>query len=651
MTKQIHDTPAPDARACLVPLSKLSVHAANVRRTDKRADIEALAASIAAHGLLQNLSVVRGEDGRYGVIAGARRLAALRLLAKDGRIAKDFAAPCTIVDAAIGPEASLAENIQRVAMHPMDEMEAFVGLANEGMSVEDIAIRFGATVRHVEQRLALGRLSPKLRAAYRKSEITLDVARAFCLSDDHATQERIFKQFGKPITYAQSVRAALAGGRIRASDKLARFVGVEAYVAAGGRILRDLFDEDVAFLEDGDILQDLASQRCETLRQTLLSEGWAWAEVQLNHGQIEGCASERIRPDRRPLTAEETKAIAALETEIERLDGALETADDNTDLWDARDAAEAELDALQDNAQSYDLALMAHAGVLITIGHDGAPAITKGLIKRADLKAVRKQQRAPMESKSSEEDACEEFGRDEGPRLSKKLLAELTGARTRGLRAALAQSPRVALALLVHVLLRRSVATERVSGVEIEARPVGFDDVDACEQARSAFMRNAPQEASTALAACLEAPMEDLAAWLSLLVAETLDVTHVGLAQQDEQRQKLSDALACALDLDMTHYWQASAEFWERTPKGYTIAALESAPALAKLSEAKRRAKLLAFAKMKKAELARNAARLLGPSWLPDILITPPAAGAFALTAAGRSALNHQDASSNVDAA
>lgn len=168
MTTEILDTTRETQRAYFVPVSKLVVHDDNVRRTDKRADIEALAASIAAHGLLQNLSVVRIEDGRYAVVAGARRLAALRFLIKQGRLARDFAAACTIVEPALSAEASLAENVQRVAMNAMDEMEAFSRLADEGMSVEVIAERFGAQVRHVEQRLALGRLSPKIRAAYRK---------------------------------------------------------------------------------------------------------------------------------------------------------------------------------------------------------------------------------------------------------------------------------------------------------------------------------------------------------------------------------------------------------------------------------------------------------------------------------------------------
>ncbi len=141
-----------------ISLNKLSVSVANVRRTDRKTDIETLAASIAAHGLLQNLTVTPIEDDCFAVVAGGRRLAALTLLVKKGEMAKDCAIPCQIVSSDAAAETSLAENVQRVAMNVMDEVEAFAGLVESGLSSDDIARRFGCTLRHVEQRLALARL-------------------------------------------------------------------------------------------------------------------------------------------------------------------------------------------------------------------------------------------------------------------------------------------------------------------------------------------------------------------------------------------------------------------------------------------------------------------------------------------------------------
>ncbi|MBL8557570.1 MAG: ParB/RepB/Spo0J family partition protein [Hyphomonadaceae bacterium] len=639
MTTEILDTGAEEQRTCFVPVSKLVVHEDNVRRTDKRADIETLAASIGAHGLLQNLSVVRVEDGRYAVVAGARRLAALRLLIKQGRLARDFAAPCTIVEPELSAEASLAENVQRVAMNAMDEMEAFARLVDDGMSAETVAERFGASVRHVEQRLALGRLSPKIRAAYRKGDLTLDVARAFCLTDDHGAQERLFKQVPKPITHAASIRNALSGGRAPATDRLARFVGSEAYEAAGGRIVRDLFEDEVAFLEDGELLQRLAAERIEGMRETLAAEGWAWVEAQLHHGQIEGCASERVRPRTRPLTQEESEAIAGLEAEIETLDNELESDSDNEVLWTTRDAAETRLDALRASHQSWDKAEMAHAGAVVTIDRNGEPIITRGLIRRGDLKAIRKLRSVGPDVAADANDASVET-ETKSPALPKSLVEKLTTARTRALRAELSARPHIALALSVLALIRRSTARTDVPGLAIAISPVGFDDEDRFEQART--------EASTAyadadLAQLASEPAEKLIELLALFVAEAVDVTHDGASPAADRTQTTADDLAAVLDLDMSRYWEASSEFWEKAPKAYTLEALSNAPAMAKLSERARKPKIAAFTKMKRADLARVALRQL-KDWLPDVLITPPRSGALAVTSAGQEALAEADA-------
>ena len=107
-----------------IPLDRLERSPANVRRTEagKTAFAE-LKASIAAHGLLENLvarSIGPGEDGgeHYAVIAGARRLAALNALASDGVLPADHPVPCRVVDnGAADSDLSLAENVVRVAMH------------------------------------------------------------------------------------------------------------------------------------------------------------------------------------------------------------------------------------------------------------------------------------------------------------------------------------------------------------------------------------------------------------------------------------------------------------------------------------------------------------------------------------------------------
>jgi ParB family transcriptional regulator, chromosome partitioning protein len=610
-----------------IPLNKLVESEDNVRRTERKRGIEALAASIAAHGLLQNLTVTARDAGKYAVVAGARRHAALKLLVRQGARAKDWPVPCHVVDGEAAREASLAENIQRVDMNAMDEVEAFAALVDGGASAEDVAQRFGATLRHVEQRLALARLSPRIRAAYRKGELTLDVARAFCLDPDHAAQERVFKGLSKPISSTHAVRSALTQGRTPASDRLALFIGLDAYAQAGGRIVKDLFEDDVVLLEDGDILQRLALEKAEALRAAAAAEGWGWAEINLAGGHIEGCASERLRASQRKLTAKEKRRMTALEAEIERIDGELETLDDGERadaLWTEREQLDQKRDDLQETTRIYDRALMALAGVVIGVDRDGKSQMVRGLIRRADLKAIEKLRR--QAAASDDEDADNEGGAPVGSGLSKALTRDLTLARTRAIRAGVAGDGHVALALLVCVLSQRSAGNGDLVGPAITSTPRDFGDGEYLQSLKSA--RAMPET----LAECLALDPAKLVACLAVLVAETVDLTHEGVSTSDEQRQRAGDALAAAIDLDMAAHLRPDAEFWARTPKQYALDALAETPGFAELPESARAAKLKTLTKLKKSEFAAAIARAFADSrWAPECLITPMRQGSFAV--------------------
>ena len=178
-----------------IPLDRLERSPANVRRTEAgKSAFAELKASIAAHGLLENLvarSIGPGEDGgeHYAVIAGARRLDALRDLASEGVLETDHPVPCRVIDnGAADSELSLAENVVRVAMHPADQVQAFGTLANDGATVADIAARFGVSERIVEQRLRLGNAAPEILDAYRADAIDLETLKAFAVTADQARQ-------------------------------------------------------------------------------------------------------------------------------------------------------------------------------------------------------------------------------------------------------------------------------------------------------------------------------------------------------------------------------------------------------------------------------------------------------------------------------
>ena len=175
-----------------------------------RLGIEELAASIAAHGLLQNLTVklvTPGEDegrARYEVIAGGRRLAALKKLAAGKQITKSFPVPCLVRETTEATELSLAENTVRVAMHPADQFAALQALVRQGLTEDQIAARFGLSTRTVAQRLRLAAVSPKLIEVYRQGGMTLDHLMAFAVSEDQEAQERVWSWNGLSVSPRRS---------------------------------------------------------------------------------------------------------------------------------------------------------------------------------------------------------------------------------------------------------------------------------------------------------------------------------------------------------------------------------------------------------------------------------------------------------------
>jgi ParB family transcriptional regulator, chromosome partitioning protein len=223
-----------------LPLSRLVPSARNVRKTP-RGSLDGLAASILAHGLLQNLNVApeTGPDGQatgnYQVVAGGRRYAALVKLANQNAIPTTFPVPCRVVEAAGVTETSLAENTLREAMHPADQFEAFRALADQGLGTEAIAARFGVTAVFVRQRLKLAHVSARLFEQFRADEIGLDQLMALAITDDHAAQERVWEAAPEWRRTPQALRAALTESKVDAdADPRVRLVGLDAYLAAGG---------------------------------------------------------------------------------------------------------------------------------------------------------------------------------------------------------------------------------------------------------------------------------------------------------------------------------------------------------------------------------------------------------------------------------
>ena len=269
-----------------IPFNRLVLSQSNVRRIKAGVSIEELAQDIARRTLLQSLTVQPvlddngAETGMFEVPAGGRRYRALELLVKQKRLARTAPVGCVVRTEGLAEEDSLAENVQRAPLHPL-RFRAFRDLRDKGMSEEEIAAVFFVGVQVVKQRLKLASVSPKLLDIHAEDGMSLDQLMAFTVNPDHERQEQVWEALQRSHNKeAYYVRRLLTEGAVRASDKRAQFVGIEVYEAAGGDVMRDLFQQDDGgWLQNPVLLDRLVAEKLEREADSVRSEGWKWVEV------------------------------------------------------------------------------------------------------------------------------------------------------------------------------------------------------------------------------------------------------------------------------------------------------------------------------------------------------------------------------------
>ena len=630
----------PTKNLILVPLSRLVLRPTgrNVRKTPCMS-IPELAASIQRVGLLQNLIVIPASDGEhYEVVAGGRRLAALKLLAKKHRISKEWEVPCLLVADGTARTASLTENVQREVMHPADQFEAFAALVAEGRPIEDIAADFSVTPLVVQRRLKLANVSPRLMADYRADAVSLDQLMALAIIDDHAAQEAAFYDAPQWQRQPSALRERLTEREIDAyRHPLVRFVGLDTYEAAGGGVRRDLFAEGDAgvYLTDAALLERLAQDRLAGIAATVRAEGWAWVDATpgVTHADLQ--AFQRAPRERREPTKREAQRIGRLQARMQELGVALDAALDAEDKADALqeegETVGEQLQALEDGLQDYGANVKAAAGAIVTIDRNGEAVIHRGLMREAEAKALRTLERLRQGFGGEDAENDDEGEDDEQPKtaaMSDRLAQRLSAHRTGALQIEVARHPQVALAALVHgmvqtVLQDRHYGHDQPLGVnlKLQDRLEGMAP-DWPESPAAVALRELQQAAGVALpedsaelfAALLAKPQDELVRLLAVCVAVTVDVVTPRATPHQPGAE-----LAQAVGLDMAAWWQPSAEgYFKHVPKAAILQVVgEYAPEHA-----------ARLAKLKKADIASEAERLAsGTGWMPAIFKTEGPAG------------------------
>ena len=620
----------------LIPLSRLVHSAFNVRKSGGE-DVGELAALIKAQGVLQNL-VVHPEEtkrgkatGDYGVAAGGRRLRALRLLAKAGDIPADKDILCRLITREEAIAASVAENSGRAPMSVADTVTAFAEMIAAGAGLEDVAVCFGITPLTVQRRLKLAKVSPTLFELFRKDKINLDQLMALAITDDHAAQERVWNTTPAYNRNATSLRRLLLGREIDAStDPLAKFVGLAAYEAAGGVVVRDLFeDEGSGYIVDAELLQRLAIERLTEQAGALKSEGWAWTEARTSFDYSERQGFGVAAMGQREPTGRQQAAIDTLTVAHEEANAALEAlyATEDEESFDQAKAGALESDIEKVNAKleklRHDLSewspdVLAFAGVMVALDRNGEVTVHRGMVKPEDRK-----QAAKAAALAKGASGAAEAGEGAGASThAESLVKKLTAHKTKALQVLLSDNTHVALAALAHTLvqqlvtggLHRTVSALNIRALDCDGSLKGVaDDIEASRAWGELASRldnwreRIPCDADKLLPWLVGQPQDTLLELLALCSALSVN------AMSGREADHTGDALAAAVGLDMADWWTPSAgSYLTQVPKARIVEAVTEAVSVEKAAP---------LAKLKKGEAVAAAEALLQCTrWLPSPL-------------------------------
>ena len=628
-----------------IPFNKLILSQANVRRIKAGVSVEQLAEDIARRGLLQSLNVrpvkdeAGTETGMYEIPAGGRRYRALDLLVKQKRMNKTQPVPCVVRTEGAAEEDSLAENVHREALHPLDQFRAFQTLREQGLSEEEIAARFFVTPAVVKQRLKLAAVSPKLLGLYAEDELSLEQLMAFTVTSDHARQEQVWE--GVADTWnaePHHIRRRLTEGAVAASDRRAQFVGIDTYEAAGGVITRDLFEDDEGgWLQDPVLLNRLVAEKLTREAKALRAEGWKWIEAAADfpYGHTRG--QRRLVGETAPLSVDEQAAYDALCTEHDKLEQDFAEADELPEEVDRRlGEIETALEAFDNRPAVYDPAAVAHAGVFVSIDGDGRLRVERGYVRPEDATEYNAtggeagQDAAETSTvitvNGGTPGAADDGAEEEGgiKPLPDRLVTELTAYRTLALRDALAGNPEMAFLAVLHALCLGAVYQFGArSCLEISAKCSGFGiqapslkespPARSIEARHEEWLKQLPEEAEDlwdALGGMDDGRRAALFAHCAALSVNAVRDPH----SRDDARLAHADQLARGVRLDLVHAG------WAPTVDNY-LGRVTKARILEAVCEARDEASAQLIDHLKKPDMAKEAERLLaGSGWLPEPL-------------------------------
>lgn len=621
--------------------SLVGVDAINARAASKDGVAE-LADSIAGIGLTQALTVRPSADkaDRYEIIDGRRRWLALTSLVKSGKAGWSKASPVPVLvrneDDVGALQTSLIANTVRLPMHPVDQHAVFARLVEGGTREDDIAARFGLSLRTVRQQLALDRLAPAVRDAWRKGLLEAEAAQAFTIDARHEQQEaalaRLRKSYGRHGRIdAYGVRRELSGSRVALQNVPAAVLA--RYTAKGGIVDEDLFTDGAGFAKDALLLKvagdEIRDEAAAATRERLIGQGWAWVAASDELPWQHRWEWERL---------ETVGMTAAQEDEHNALLAAVEEVEDGDDAEAVRRQALA--DAFQEACElaGYTAEDRARAGAVFTIHDSGEVDVAFGLLKPDGVEIGATDDEVCPDCADIDPEDCDTCGGtgrvpadeddlpsvtsvvgaddpqdDDSPTISFALRQTLGEAQTRAVAASIVNDAIFAMRLAIAALCTTSHASPVKLSIDQNAHDRPPTD--------AAFTRK--------LAAAMALHNDDVPGKLASLIARSLSL--VPVSANDTTTTLNAGSLVELLRGDEYAAFMREAflpaDYFKRASKAVALAALDEMQASGASVGLMPRAELEALQKTPLANVAAGQALITG--WLPPELRHP----AYTLTA------------------
>lgn len=549
---------------------KLFISQNNVRKViklDEAKDAE-MDGSILSCGLINGLCVeeeiVDGKHtGRFGVIAGGRRFASILRLRSQSKINQNFEVDIAVYDSKDAVAVSLLENSTQQKMEPYDDFLAYESLIKQGSTVDSIARVHGVTTNYVRGRLRLANASPKIMELFKSGELDIEQLMALCLTDNHKAQESAWFNTHPWEKDPYSIRRNITNGELDASDKLVKYVGLEAYKESGGEMRQDFFQSEDTIL-DAPLLHKLVDEKLAQDADDIAKEGWGWTEFMrerdFSYIHSFGTAEPVVKKKLSKVESKERNALVdslkVAEEQLEASEYAIET-EEYASLEKAVEEAKSALAGFQENLKSWGEE-KSKLGVLIYVGENGKLQRNEGLIKG---------------EAEEEKEAKEEKVEPKKKAYPQTLVDSLNATRTVAMQVEVSKNTKVALALLAEKMIfsimpkfncpYHGAVTTTFNHADMDRLIPNYDETSLAHKKYDIFERwheTIPNERNEVFDWLYSMEQEALLEVMAFFTSISIDFSHTG---RDEDYQKL----AKLVKLDIADYYTPSFDdFYKKLP-------------------------------------------------------------------------------------